>query len=118
MVKWNRLADGSLCFSAPWPEHRPRDEAAPAACMPRLRADEITFSIRRQRLRGRPVFAGLKGSHVKAVRVRLLYPTRTWSPPTKGGVFYGQVPSGTVTAVVKVLDAGTTKTFSVHAHSK
>jgi hypothetical protein len=116
-IKWNRLADGRVCFGATWPGYEPNDGTPPADCMRHLRADEITFVIRKTRS-GRQIIAGLKGPRVKAVRLRLLYPTRTWSPASRAGAFFGYVPSGTVTAVVKVLGDGTTKAFPFHAVSK
>jgi len=114
---WRRLPDGEVCYRAIRVGHdHPGGNGVLSACVRHLRADEIAFVLR-PRGTGQQMIAGLKGPRVKGVYLRLA-PTRRWTPPSNGNVFFGYVPAGRVVSVVKLLEDGRKTAFPVNVVSK
>ncbi|HVZ21283.1 MAG TPA: hypothetical protein VG871_09495 [Vicinamibacterales bacterium] len=114
---WRRLPDGEVCYRAVRAGHdHVGGNGVLASCVRHLHADEITYVLR-PRGTGQQMIAGPKGPHVERVYVQFASAQR-WTPDSNESAFFGYVPSGRITAVVKLLDNGTRKAFRVNATSK
>lgn len=112
-VEWQREHDGHVCYSAKLPR---RDRQSPlGSCIPRLRANEIAYAIRRVLKTRQLVIVGVAGPRVAKVYVR--FRDKRWTPLTRGGAFFGYIPRGKVLRVVKVLKNGIRREFVVNEYS-
>jgi hypothetical protein len=116
-IDWRRLPNGEVCYDTTRPGHEHHGgNGALSACVRHLHADEIAFVIK-PRGTGQQMIAGLKGPRVRRVYLRL-DGREPWEPPSTRGAFFGYVPRGEITAVVKVPTDGPRQEFAVHIRSK
>jgi hypothetical protein len=112
-VEWQREHDGHVCYTAKLPRS---DKQSPlGSCIPRLRANEITYAIRRVQKTRQLVIVGVAGPRVAKVYVR--FRDKRWTPLTSRSAFFGYIPTGKVLRVVKVLKNGIRREFVVNEYS-
>jgi hypothetical protein len=112
-IDWQREHDGHVCYTAKLPTDG--SDSSPGSCIPRLRANQITYAIRRVQKTRQLVIVGVKGPRVEKVYLR--FRDKRWTPPAGGVAFFGYIPTGKVLAVVKVLKDGTRREFAVNQYS-
>lgn len=112
-IDWQHEHDGHVCYTAKLPGHG--SDSSVGSCIRRLRANEITYAIRRVRETHQLVIVGVKGPRVAKVYLR--FRDKRWTPPATHVAFFGYLPRGKVLSVVKVLRDGTRREFAVNQYS-